>query len=341
MSNSRKIKFGVVGFGHIGRRHAEEIDGNENAVLNGIADISDKALKEAVSHDCPKYNSLEDLFLSGKELDVISVCTPNGLHIAQAEQAINAGINVLVEKPLGLKKEDCNRLIDLAKSKDKQIFCALQNRYSPQVKFLKDFISAGKLGEIYWLDIACYWNRDERYYRQDSWRGTAELDGGTLFTQFSHFVDLLYWIFGDVKPTGGVFGNFNHNGIIEFEDTGSFHFDLPNHKAKGVFSYSTSVPQKNLESSITIIGSKGSLRLGGQYMNSIDYFSVEGEKEPALPLAKPANQYGTYQGSAANHNQVIENVIRSLRGEPAEIARAEEAAASVGIIEKVYSLRKL
>lgn len=341
MADTKKIKFGVVGFGHIGKRHAEEIAKSGNAELSGIADISAKALQEAEVYDCPKYNNLTDMPKGGGETDIISICTPNGLHIPQAKQAIEAGLHVLVEKPLGLRAEDCHSLIELAKAMDKQIFCVLQNRYSPAARFLKDFISVGRLGAIYWLDIACYWNRDERYYRQGDWRGTAELDGGTLFTQFSHFVDLLYWIFGDVQPVGGIFDNLSHKGIIDFEDTGSFHFDLPRHHAKGVFSYSTSVPLKNLGSSITIIGSKGSIRIGGQYMNAIEYFSVEGEETPALPTGNPPNNYGSYQGSAANHAFVIENVIRALNGQPAEIATAEEAAASVDIIEKVYSLRRL
>lgn len=341
MTQNRKIRFGVVGFGHIGKRHAEEIAKNERAELAAIADISSKALEEAGQYDCRKFNSFEEMIGEMEALDVVSICTPNGLHISQAKAVVGAGMHVLVEKPLGLKVKDCRDLITKAQEKNKEVFCVLQNRYSPHARFLKDFIGSNKLGDIYWIDVACYWNRDHRYYTQDGWRGTLDLDGGTLFTQFSHFVDLLYWIFGPIQPTAGVFANFNHHHTIDFEDTGSFHFDLPNKNTKGIFSYSTSVHQKNLESSITVIGSMGSIRLGGQYMNSIDYFEVEGEQLPNVPPGNPPNNYGAYQGSAANHGLVIENIIRALNGDQAEIPRAEEAMVTVDIIEQVYSLRKL
>jgi UDP-N-acetyl-2-amino-2-deoxyglucuronate dehydrogenase len=337
----KKIKFAVTGFGHIGRRHAEEISNHPFALLSAIIDTGETARHKAVSSfGVPVFASLDDFFASdaAKQVDIISICTPNGLHIPQARQVLQNKIHTLVEKPIGLKCADCNELIQLSKTQNKQVFCVLQNRYSPPSVLLKELIDTNKLGKIFWVEVNCYWNRDVRYYTKGSWRGTADLDGGTLFTQFSHFIDLLYWVFGPLKNIDGFFANFNHQEILAFEDTGAFHFEFEKSGA-GIFSYSTALWKQNMESTITVIGEKGTVKVGGQYMEKLDYFCVENMERPELSASNPPNNYGNYTGSANNHALVIDNVIKALTGQPYQIASIEEAAASVNIIEEVYKIR--
>lgn len=341
MENQQKIRFAVVGFGHIGARHAEEISKNPDAELVAIADNDSTRLKVAsdIYPTIKTYESLEAFLEDNIYADVVNICTPNGLHFPQAQDSLLAGKHILVEKPLALRKSHCEELIRIAQQKEKKIFCVLQNRYSPPAQLLKSLIENKNLGKIGWVEINCYWNRDERYYTPGSWRGTKALDGGPLYTQFSHFVDILYWLFGDLEIKNALFDNFNHPRIPHFEDTGTFSFRI-NSGGAGVFSYSTMLWDKNMESTITIISDKGTVKIGGQYMDKIEYFHVEGMEKPELTQSNPPNSYGNYQGSAANHSFVIENIVRELNGEKPDIAYAEDAAASVEIIEEVYHLRR-
>jgi UDP-N-acetyl-2-amino-2-deoxyglucuronate dehydrogenase len=339
MSSLKKKKFVILGFGHIGKRHAEEVNAHPLAEIVAIIDTLEEELtKAATLYKVPVFNNLEVFLASGIEADIINICTPNGLHTQHSTQAIRNGFHILIEKPAGLKKADCSELLLLAEKHHKHTFCVLQNRYSPPAALLKKLVTDKSLGKILWVEVSCYWNRDERYYKKGNWRGTLELDGGTLFTQFSHFIDLLYWIFGGIKNPAGFFANCNHKNLIEFEDTGTFHFEF-NKEGAGVFNYSTSVHGKNMESSFIVLGEKGSLKIGGQYMDKLDFFDVEGMSSPQIPQSGTPNQYGSYQGSANNHALVIENIIKALNNEPYEIAMLSEAMESVGIIEEIYKIR--
>jgi len=334
------IRFAVVGFGHIGRRHAEEISSHPDSVLSAIVEIDEEAGAVAAGkYSIPVFNTLESLFAQVPDIDVVNVCTPNGLHIPLAIEAIRAGCHVVVEKPMGLYRKDCDELIWLAKEYNRQVFCVLQNRYSPPSQFINRMMTENRLGKIYWVAINCYWNRDERYYIPGSWRGTLDMDGGPLYTQFSHFIDLLYWNFGPLKNIGARFYNNNHPYLERLEDTGSFWFEFERGGA-GQFNWSTALYDSNLESSITIIGEKGTIKAGGQYMDKIDFFMVDGMDQPVLEPSLPPNDYGHWKGSAANHAFVIDNIIKALHGERYDMASVEDAAASVGIIEEVYKLRK-
>jgi predicted dehydrogenase len=186
--------------------------------------------------------------------------------------------------------------------------------------------------------VNCYWNRDERYYKAGSWKGTEELDGGTLFTQFSHFIDIMYWLFGDIDYIQGRFADFNHQNSTDFEDSGFVSFEFLN-GGMGTINYSTSVAQQNLESSLTVIGSKGSIKIGGQYMNEVEVCHIKDYTMPKLQESNPANDYGPYKGSAANHNFVIRNVIDTLKGRTTATTNALEGLKVVDIIERIYKVR--
>lgn len=335
-----KIKFVVVGSGHIGKRHASMISQNPESELVAMIDINSD-LKESIENqfNVPFFTSVEAFLNSKIAFDVANICTPNNLHAPQAIQMIDAGGHVVVEKPMGLTRADCEDVMYKSLQAGKLVFCVMQNRYSPPSVWLKDVVSSGLMGKIYMVQVNCYWNRDERYYKKGGWKGSLETDGGTLFTQFSHFIDIMFWLFGDIKNINARFYDFNHQNSTEFEDSGYALFEF----TKGgtcVLNFSTAVWDKNLESSLTIVGEKGSIKVGGQYMNEVEYCHIKDYTMPELPPSMPPNDYGNYKGSAANHHFVIENVVNTLKGRTVATTNALEGMKVVEIIEKIYAFRQ-
>jgi len=333
-----KIKFAVVGQGHIGKRHAEMIRRNDACELVAVCDVLSKE-KLGIENITERfYQNLEDLLKNHPEIDVVNVCTPNGLHSTNALLALDYNKHVVVEKPMALSKADCEKIIHSALHHHKTVFCVMQNRYSPPSVWLKEIVSKNILGDIYMVQLNCYWNRDDRYYKPGNWKGSQELDGGTLFTQFSHWIDIMYWLFGDVTNIQAKFADFNHKHSTQFEDSGFVSFDFVN-GGLGSINYSTSVWDKNLESSLTIIGSNGSVKVGGQYMDQIETCNIKNYTMPQLAETNPANDYGAYKGSANNHHSVIENVVNTLTGKNKVSTNALEGMKVVDIIERIYALR--
>jgi len=333
-----KIKFAVIGAGHIGKRHAEMIRREEEAELVALVDVRTAEECGATDFNVPFFSTIEELLASGIEFDVANVCTPNGFHAEQSMAILEAKRHVVCEKPMALAKKDCEDIIFKSLQVSKQVFCVMQNRYSPPSEWIKNLIDNKILGDIYMVQLNCYWNRDSRYYKPGGWKGKQDLDGGTLFTQFSHFIDIMYWLFGDIKNIQGKFADFNHKDTTDFEDSGIVNFDFIN-GGMGCINYSTAVAVQNLESSITIIGANGSVKIGGQYMNEVEVCNIEGYEMPELAPTNPGNDYGQYKGSAANHNYVIQNVIETLKGKNSATTNALEGLKVVDIIERIYEVR--
>lgn len=334
----RKIKFAVVGMGHIGNRHAEMIVRNKEAELVAVVDIKAEKEEELKKYGVPFFNSMESFLSSDIECDVVNIASPNGHHASQALAAFDAGKSVVLEKPMALSKVDAEKVIYKALNVHRHLFAVMQNRYSPPSVWLKEMIDSGLLGEIYMVQVNCFWNRDERYYSKGNWHGDLEMDGGTLFTQFSHFIDIMYWLFGDIKNITARFNDFNHQELTDFEDSGIVNFDFVN-GGMGSLNYSTSVPISNLESSITVIAENGSIKVGGQYMDKVEVCNVKDYTMPELAPTNPGNDYGAYKGSAANHNYIIENVVDVLNGRSAITTNALEGLKVVDIIERIYALK--
>lgn len=331
-----KIRFILVGLGHIGRRYAGLLKNHPDAALVGACDPVQTAPPDL---DFPVWKSLEELLERTKgQAEVAIIATPNGLHSAQGIACLKAGLHIICEKPMALTTADCDSMMEVATAMQKEIFCVMQNRFSPAAAWLYETVRSGLMGEILMIRVDCFWNRDSRYYTPGSWRGTADLDGGTLFTQFSHFLDLLLWVFGDLRVTQGQFANFTHEGQIPFEDTGSFQFRTER-GGIGVFNYSTSVWDKNLESSITLIGTRGSAQVAGQYMNELKYCHIKDYVPVPLPATPPPNDYGGYQGSASNHHFVVQNVLDCLSGLAAKAVTPEEGHRVVAWINEIYRIR--
>ncbi len=333
-----KVKFAIVGAGHIGKRHAEMISRDSEAELVAMVDVRSKEECGALDFNVPFFNSIEDLLASNLEFDVVNVCTPNGLHASQSIKALEAKKHVVCEKPMGLSKDECEKVIFKSLQMSRNVFCVMQNRYSPPSEWIKKVVEERILGDIFMVQLNCYWNRDARYYKNGGWKGTKDLDGGTLFTQFSHFIDIMYWLFGDIDNIKGNFADFSHQDSTEFEDSGMVSFDFLN-GGMGCINYSTAVVDKNLESSMTIIGSNGSVKIGGQYMNEVEVCNIPGYEMPELAASSPANDYGPYKGSAANHHFLISNVIETLKGRSTATTNALEGLKVVEIIERIYTVR--
>ncbi len=334
-----KVKFAVVGLGHIGKRHAAMIDENPESELCAVCDIRSADETGWKQDDIPYFSDFGCMLENADGCDVVNICTPNGLHAAQAVEALSHRKHVVVEKPMALSRVQGEDVIYKALQVSRHVFTVMQNRYSPPAVWLKDVIQEKLLGRIYFVQLNCFWNRDDRYYLGNGWHGTAELDGGTLFTQFSHFIDMIYWLFGDITNINALFNDFAHQHSTVFEDSGSVVFDFVN-GGMGNISFSTAVWDKNLESCITIIGENGTIKVSGQYMNEVAECHIKNYQMPELPPSNPPNDYGSYKGSAANHHFVIDNVIQTLKERTYVTTNALEGLKVVDIIERIYQHRK-
>lgn len=329
-----KIRFAIVGCGRIAQRHAEHI--SKQASLVAVCDIDrSKADKFGSEYQAKVFYSIDELLASGEPIDVISICSPNGLHAEHSIKSLKAGFHVLCEKPMAISVSDCGEMIKAAEQANKRLFAIKQNRFNPPIVAVRSAIEQGKLGKIYSIQLSCFWNRNPDYYA-NSWKGTKQLDGGTLFTQFSHFIDLLYWMIGDVKKVQSYMGNFAHQDIIEFEDTGVVILEFYN-GVLGTINYTVNSYQKNMEGSLTIFGEKGTVKIGGQYLNELEYQNIEDYKIENLPVGAKANSYGTYQGSMSNHDKVYENLIAVLTHNASISTNAFEGLKTVEIIDKIYA----
>ena len=330
-----RVKFAIVGAGHIGKRHAAMVTNNPEAELVALCDIRPADELGIEEFDVPFFQSIDELLSADLDFDVVCVCTPNGLHAEHSGKALDHHKHVVCEKPLALNKYDAEKVLFKALQVSRLVFAVMQNRYSPPSVWLKELIDKRTLGAIHMVQLNCYWNRDDRYYLKSQWKGTKDMDGGTLFTQFSHFVDIMYWLFGDIKDIRAKFNDFRHQDTTEFEDSGFVNFSFVN-GGMGSLNYSTAVWDTNMESSITIIGEKGSVKVGGQYMNEVEYCHIKDYVMPELEESNPPNDYGPYKGSAANHHYVIQNVVDTLKGKTTITTNALEGMKVVDIIERIY-----
>ena len=335
---NRKIQFGVIGFGHIGTRHAKCILDHPRADLSAICDILTQEELKCEEIYKSTFCSYDNIILN-PSIDVVNICTPNHLHANMAIDVLKAGKHVVIEKPMALSSLDAQKIIDTSKIEDRLVFCVMQNRFSPSIIWLNEIISKKKLGQINMVSIHCFWNRNDKYYLDSNWHGSYQKDGGPLFTQFSHFIDILYLLFGSVKTAHSEFFSFNKKDFIEFEDSGVIKLRFTNNIV-GVLNYSTAIWNKNFESSITIIGEKGTVKIGGQYMDEITYCDIQDYTPPNIDCKTACNDYGTYKGSASNHDKMIDNVINVLLEKQEIHTNALDGLNVVRIIENIYNQRK-
>ena len=335
------LSFAIIGCGNIAKRHAEQVQ--TFGKLVAVCDIiRSKAEELGKKHNAEVFSSIEELFADKKEIDVAVICTPNGLHAVHSVISLKAGCHVLCEKPMAINSSDCLVMIQEAEKAGKHLFIVKQNRFNPPVVAVKKLLDEKILGSIYSIQLNCFWNRDAKYY-ENSWKGTLALDGGILFTQFSHFIDLLYWMIGDVKHVKAFRKNFSHKNIIEFEDTGVVILEfvqkdsLRENGVIGTINYTVNSFQNNMEGSLTIFGEKGTVKIGGQYLNILEYQKIQDHVIPSLPIDNKANEYGFYQGSMSNHDKVYKNLVDVINNNAQMAANSYDGLKTVEIIEKIYA----
>lgn len=329
----QKTRFAIIGCGRIAERHAMHI--HTYGQLIAVCDIvKSKASVLAGKYGVDYFLSIDELLASKTGIDVVVICTPNGLHASHAIQAMRKGYHVLVEKPMAITSADCDAMIRVAEETDRYLFTVVQNRFNPPVQTVKKALVDGMFGRLYSIQLTCFWNRNAAYYK-DSWKGSKELDGGVLFTQFSHFIDLLYWFFGDIKAVYAITKNMAHNGQIEFEDCGAAAIEFVN-GIIGTINFSINSFDKNREGSLTILGEKGTVKIGGEYLNTVAYQQFETGNLDCTDEAGEANDYGTYKGSMSNHDKVYASLVDTLQNGTAFYADPLEGLKTVEIIERIY-----
>jgi len=323
------VNFGIIGCGKIGIRHINFLKNMDGIRIMAVADDIEEMAKRAAllcNYQARVYTDHNEL-LKNPDIDIVNICTPTGLHAQMTIDALNAGKHVLCEKPMCLNVKDADRMIETAKKTKKHLFIVKQNRFNTPIKVLKDALNKGMFGKLYSINANVLWNRRPEYYLEADWRGTKEFDGGALATQASHFVDMLQWIGGPIKSVFAKTERFIHN--IETEDTGSVILKFES-GALGTIYYTNCTYNKTLEGSITILGTKGTAKIGGEYLNKIEHWNVEGYP---LPETKSDEPYPI----ATKHDSVFREVIKKIIGdENASIVDAIEGRKTVEIIEAVH-----
>lgn len=328
----RTVNFAILGCGKIGTRHADKMQGTDGIKLVAVCDIlPGKAKTLGGKHVCRFYTNLDEM-LKDPEIDFINICTPSGLHAEHSIACLQGGKNVLCEKPMALKLDDAKAMVAAAGKNGKFLYVVKQNRYNPPVKLAKKLLEEGKLGKPIMVTVNMFWNRNNEYYTSDPWRGTLALDGGTIYTQASHFVDLLLMFLGKPKSVYSLMDTKNHK--IEIEDTGTVTAEFEN-GAFGVLNYTTCATKKNFEGSITLIFEKGTIKIGGEYINTIEYFQMEGVDSYELEKShSAANDYGTYRGSMSNHDQIFKDILKCVNdGGEGALVHGDDAIATIEFIE--------
>ena len=336
----KSIKFLLVGCGTIGERHA--MLAHKKGMLIAVCDIDKQKVKSfSKQFACYGYTSLDAMLQSETEADVLIVCTPNGMHATHSIKGLKAGLNIMCEKPMALTTADCKKMIAASVKANKHLLIVKQNRLNPPVEAVKKLLHQKKLGTVYSVQINCYWNRNKQYYQQSNWRGTKKMDGGVLYTQFSHFIDLFYWYFGELKTVKGFTANLAHGKKIEVEDTGVFSF-VTKTGVPGTLHYSTNAANKNYEGSVTILAEKATIKIGGPYLNTIEYQEPVFKNLKELNKGNVPNQYKGYEGSMNNHDKVYDEFLQVIAGKQKKYTSGEEAIHSVEMIEQFYKVgRKL
>jgi len=294
-----------------------------------------KAGRLGHQYSVPAFYSFETIMQAKLKADVMVICTPNGLHAEQTIAALNQGYHVLCEKPMALTGTDGQRMLAVAKETNRLLMIVKQNRFNPPILRLKQWIESGASGQVFSYSLNCLWNRNPEYYTSSFWRGTLDLDGGTLFTQFSHYIDFLYWLFGQPQEIRGYRSNLAHRDIIQFEDQGSVSLSYPS-GLTGCIHYSINCFEKNMESSLTVLAQNGSIRIGGPSCNTIEYQCIKNDYWQSEEETPGANRYGSYTGSVSNLHLVYKQLLQALKQDHYNYQGAFEAMKTVELIEKIY-----
>jgi len=330
------MKFAIVGIGHIGKRHVAVLDAEPNAEIVAICDVVGEKAKEQseLYNNIPYYTDYEEM-LEKSGCEIVSIATPHGLHADMAVLAAKHKKHILVEKPMALSVDDSNRMIETAKEEGVKLYVIKQNRFNVPIKLTTEALDEKRLGKIYMVQCNVMWNRHAGYYNDSDWKGKLDLEGGALHTQASHFLDLMIWWFGELNNAKTIRGTLHHN--IEFEDCGVSALQFES-GVIGSLLWSTAVYNKNYEGSITILGEKGTIKIGGKYLNKIEFWDVQSYPLPDdIEFSDKPNSYGKYKGSSSNHDKLIHELMENFAESRKGIVEGEEGVLTIKAIEEIYN----
>lgn len=332
----KKIKVGVIGLGAISPRHIEDsINQIPELELTAVCDIkADLAKKIGTKEGVRYYTKYQDL-IDDSNVDLVSVATPNYLHSKISLYAAKSNKHCILEKPVSLNYKEAKKLVKAFEKSRGILFPVLQVRYNPTIRIVKRSVENGSLGKILSSRLSIYWTRPQEYYDTSDWKGSKKLDGGSLLTQAIHYIDSTYYILGKAKSVFAKTETATHK--IEIEDMVNAIIDLKGGTRLN-FDFTLCTYPKNLECSLTILGTKGTIKIGGLALNKLEHWDVEGVPCPDIPDSLDPNVYadGLYVGSCPNHKSIYENAVNViLRGEESFI-KAEDSLESLRIIDAIF-----
>ena len=329
---NRKIRIAIVGCGRISKNHFDSIEQHkDNMELIAVCDNNSEVLKEHEEKYMVKgYLRLEEM-LKSEKLDLVSICTPSGVHPKQVELAAKYGVHVMTEKPMATRWQDGVRMVRACDNANVRFFVVKQNRRNSTLQLLKRAVDEKRFGRIYMVHINVFWTRPQEYYDQAKWRGTWELDGGAFMNQASHYVDLIDWLIGPVDSVQAMTGTLARD--IEVEDSGVLNVRWRS-GALGSMSVTMLTYPKNLEGSITIIGEKGTVRVGGVAVNDIQHWEFSDTRDYDKNI-KEAN-YDTTSVYGFGHPLYFKNVIDVMRGESEPETDGREGLKSLEVLIAAY-----
>jgi len=327
----KRIKIAVVGCGRISKNHFASIQQlNTEYELVAICDINLDVLGEhKEKYKVPGYQSIDEL-LDNEELDIVTLCTPSGLHASQAIKAARAKVNVMTEKPMATKWSDGLKMVRVCDEENVRLFVIKQNRRNSTLQLLKRATKEKRFGKIYMVHLNVFWTRPQEYYDRASWSGTWDMDGGAFMNQATHYVDLLHWVVGPIEK---IHAMTSTSRDIDVEDTGVVNIKWRN-GALGSMAVTMCTYPSNLEGSITILGEKGTVRIGGVAVNEIKEWNFEDERDYDEDIDKANYQTSSVYGFG--HPPYFQNVADVLRGKAEPETDGREGLKSLELLTSIY-----
>lgn len=322
-------RFILIGCGRIAHRHAAEIC--RIGILAGVCDPDPQTLYNFTQKfPVPAFESAQQL-LSQSSADVAVICSPNGFHVAHIKMALAAGLHVLCEKPVLIEIEAADQVRHAIQESGKMFFSVLSARFHPVIRELKHSLASGLYGSVLSFSLNAIWSRPLEYYLKSSWKGKSELDGGILYTQFSHYIDALCWSIGKIHPIAVKTANYQHLSTIDREDTGVALLQSET-GALGTLHWSVNSYQQNLEIGLLILAEKATIKITGEYMETVDYeLSIKSKAGWQKPTPYPG-----LREDHSHHTLIYEELEKALKGQPHELPDLEEALESIRLISDIY-----
>ncbi|TYO96445.1 Gfo/Idh/MocA family protein [Desulfallas thermosapovorans] len=322
------VKYGIIGCGAITKRYIDVFENLKIACVAAVAD-SDGAKSKAMAQcfNCLAYDDYHEL-LTNRDIDVVIIATPSGLHAQMALDSLGAGKHTVVEKPMAMTPEQAGAMINAARRAGRILTTVLNNRFLPASTFLKNTVDQGIMGRMLFGSACVHWYRPQRYYNEAAWRGTKLMDGGVLLNQAIHHLDLLLYYLGDVKQLQAYRATLAHD--IEVEDTAVAIVEFTS-GAIGTINATTCAYPRNLEETVTVIGEKGSVILGGPKLNGFRAWRVDGVSEPEVK--EVPKWYG--------HYKVIEDVTLAIMEKREPLIKCEDGKKALDLIWSIMSNSKI